>query len=431
LLFSTPFNAGRRLSQVRVRNLVAPGYGTSRVDGAMTAPLRLTLLLCLVQMLAMGGSLTFQALIPVFIDDWQLSNTEAAWIGGASYVGYALTAPVLVGLTDRIDARRIVVLACLLSGVAGLGFAVFAAGFWSAFCWRFLTGIGIAGSYMPGLKALTDRLPESESSGRPQAFYSATFSLASAASLLLAGLATAAVGWPLAFAATGIMALLAAALVVGLPAKQPFRSTGSASMASRVGDVLRDRPTMRYIAAYAAHAWEMFAFRTWIVTFLTFAAVETGTPGGAVLVSSVATVLILAGLPAGLVGNEFATRTNRRLGTAVLMLAAAGTGALLGLAAGQNFVLVATLALAYGTLLMTDNSAILVGTIQSTPAERRGAAIAVQTFLAAAMALISPLTVGAVLDAFGSGTTAWTLAFLAMATGPLVGAVTLWWPKRR
>ena len=396
----------------------------------MLSPLRLTLLLCLVQMLAMTGSLTFQALIPVFIAEWQLTNTQAAWIGGASYVGYALTAPVLVALTDRLDARRIVILACLLGGIGGLGFALFATGFWSAFCWRLLTGIAIAGSYMPGLKALTDRLPEAQISGRPQAFYSATFSLASATSLLMAGLLTTAIGWPAAFAATGISALLAAALMATLPARQPTQSHGSGNMATRIAAVLQDRPTMRYIAAYAAHSWEMFAFRTWIVAFLTFAALETGTSGGTVLVSAIATVLILAGLPAGLLGNELAARTDRRRGTAGLMLAAALMGVLVGLAAGQSFVLIAALALAYGALLMADNSAILVGTIQSTPAERRGAAIATQTFFAAFMALISPLAVGAVLDGFGSGTTAWTMAFLVMALGPLVGGITLLWPKR-
>ena len=393
-------------------------------------PLRLTLLLCLVQMLAMTGSLNFQALIPVFIAEWQLSNTQAAWIGGASYVGYALTAPVLVALTDRIDARRIVILACILGGIAGLGFAFFATGFWTAFFWRLLTGIAIAGSYMPGLKALTDRLPESEISGRPQAFYSATFSLASATSLFLAGLLTAAFRWPVAFAATGLSAFLAAALMLGLPAKQPIQSHGSGNMATRITAVLRDRPTMRYIAAYAAHAWEMFAFRTWIVAFLTFAAVETGTPGGTVLVSSIATVLILAGLPAGLLGNELAARTDRRRGTAALMLGAAVVGLLVGLAAGQSFVLIAALALVYGALLMADNSAILVGTIQSTPAERRGAAIATQTFCAAAMALVSPLAVGAVLDGLGNGTTGWTLAYMVMAMGPLLGAIVLLWPER-
>jgi MFS family permease len=387
-------------------------------------------MLCAVQMLAMTGSLTFQALIPVFIDAWGLSNTEAAWIGGASYVGYALTAPLLVAVTDRIDARRIVIGACLVGGVAGIGFALFAQGFWSAMLWRLLTGIAVAGSYMPGLKALTDRLPEGPVGGRPQAFYSATFSLASASSLFLAGLLTQTLGWAAAFALTGITALLGAALMATLPAKAPKPAPAAGGMATRIAAVLRDRPTMRFILAYAAHSWEMFAFRTWIVAFLTFVAANTATPGGPVLVGAIATVLVLAGLPAGLLGNELAERTDRRRGVAALMLAAAVMAVVTGLAAGQGFVLVAALALVYGALLMADNSAILVGTIQHTPAERRGAAIATQTFLAAFMALISPLAVGAVLDGFGSGAAAWTIAFLVMALGPAAGALVLLWRPR-
>jgi MFS family permease len=396
----------------------------------MSTQLRLTLMLCAVQMVAMTGSLSFQALIPVFIEAWQLSNTQAAWIGGASYVGYALTAPLLVAITDRVDARRIVVGACLVGGVAGLGFALFAHGFWSAMLWRFLTGIAIAGSYMPGLKALTDRLPEGPIGGRPQAFYSATFSLASATSLFLAGLLTQTVGWRAAFALTGVTAFLGAALMTTLPAKTPKPSPTAGGMTTRIAAVLRDRPTMRFIIAYAAHSWEMFAFRTWIVAFLTFAAFTTETPGGPVLVSGIATVLILAGLPAGLLGNELAERTDRRRSVACLMLAAALMAVVTGLAAGQAFIFVAALALVYGALLMADNSAILVGTIQNTPAERRGAAIATQTFLAAFTALVSPLAVGAVLDGFGSGATAWTMAFLVMALGPIAGATVLLWPKR-
>jgi MFS family permease len=201
-------------------------------------------------------------------------------------------------------------------------------------------------------------------------------------------------------------------------------------MATRIGAVLRDRPTMRFIVAYAAHSWEMFAFRTWIVAFLTFVAANTATPGGPVLVGGIATVLVLAGLPAGLLGNELAERTDRRRGVAGLMLAAAVMAVVTGLAADQGFVLVAALALVYGALLMADNSAILVGTIQHTPAERRGAAIATQTFLAAFMALVSPLAVGAVLDGFGSGAAAWTIAFLVMALGPAAGALVLLWRGR-
>jgi len=395
----------------------------------MMSPLRLTLLLCVVQLLVMTGSLTFQALIPVFILEWQLTNTQAAWIGGASYVGYALAAPTLVALTDRLDARRIVICACLLGGVGGLGFAFAADGFWSAMAWRFVTGIAVAGSYMPGLKALTDRLPEGPAGGRPQAFYSATFSLASATSLLAAGLLTQSLGWRTAFAVTGLTALLAAGLMLALPARQPAPSAGAGNMVTRIHAVLQDRPAMRYIAAYAAHSWEMFAFRTWIVAFLTFAAAASGV-GGAVVVSIIATILVLAGLPAGLLGNELAARTDRSRGVAALMLGAAFMAVATGLATSQSFLVVAVLAMVYGALLMADNSAILVGTIQSTPADRRGAAIAIQTFFAAVMALVSPLAVGGVLDAFGSGHLAWTMAFVVMALGPIVGATILLWNRR-
>jgi MFS family permease len=405
-------------------------YGTALCGLAMMARLRLTFLMCLVQLLAMTGSLTFQALIPTFIIEWGLSNAEAAWIGGASYLGYALAAPTLVALTDRTDARRIVMMACLLGGVAGLGFAVTATGFWSAAAWRFATGVAIAGSYMPGLKALTDRLPDEQRDGRPQALYSATFSLASASSLFLAGLLTAGFGWSAAFAATGISALIASGLIAIIPPRFPAGTSDARKITTRIGAVLRNRSAMRFILAYAGHSWEMFAFRTWLVAFLTFASASGGS-GGAVLISAIATVLVLAGLPAGVSGNELAERTERRRSIAGLMLAASIMAVITGIATEQCFVLIVVLTFIYGTLLMADNSAILVGTIQATPDDRRGAAIAIQTFLAALMALLSPLTVGIVLDGFGGTSLAWKLAFCVMALGPAVGAAALLWPIRR
>jgi MFS family permease len=405
-------------------------YATRWTHDAMTAPLPLTLLLCAVQMLAMTGSLTFQALIPVFIREWTLTNTEAAWIGGASYVGYAIAAPILVAATDRIDARSIVLSACLVGGIGGIGFALFAEGFWSAAGWRVLTGVAIAGSYMPGLKALTDRLPEGRPGGRFPALYAATFSLASATSLFLAGLLTSTFDWHAAFALTGLTAFTGAALVSLLPKRSPRPASTGGHALTRVGAVLRDRQTMRFILAYAGHSWEMFAFRTWIVAFLTFVAARSG-DGNLVLVGLAATALVVAGLPAGLLGNELAERAGRRRAVATLMLAAAAMAALMAFATDQGFVLVACLALVYGALVMADNSAILVGTIQSTPPERRGAAIAVQTFLAATMALLSPLAIGGVLDAFGADATAWGLAFGVMGLGAATGALAMLWPGER
>jgi hypothetical protein len=57
-----------------------------------------------------------------------------------------------------------------------LGFALTAEGFWSALLWRLLSGVGLAGTYMPGLKALVDRI-SAERQPRWISHYTASFSL--------------------------------------------------------------------------------------------------------------------------------------------------------------------------------------------------------------------------------------------------------------
>ena len=56
------------------------------------------------QLLAQIGAYTVPALLPVFIEAWSLSNTEAGWLTGVWAGAYVLAVPVLVSLTDRIDA---------------------------------------------------------------------------------------------------------------------------------------------------------------------------------------------------------------------------------------------------------------------------------------------------------------------------------------
>ena len=64
-------------------------------------------IMCLASVLTMLGVFTFPSLMPEFIATWQLSNTEAGWIAGILLGGYAISVPVLVSLTDRIDARLV------------------------------------------------------------------------------------------------------------------------------------------------------------------------------------------------------------------------------------------------------------------------------------------------------------------------------------
>jgi MFS family permease len=167
------------------------------------SPVRLVLLLCLAEILSMTGFATYPALLPVLRAEWGMSNSAAGLVSGSFFAGYMAAVPFLVGLTDRIDARRIYLLATALACVGSLAFAFFAQGLWTALLCQALVGAGLAGTYMPGLKVLTDNFHGPYQS-RGVAFYTASFGFGTTASLLLAGLLEPVAGWHWVFAAAAI-----------------------------------------------------------------------------------------------------------------------------------------------------------------------------------------------------------------------------------
>jgi MFS family permease len=113
-----------------------------------------------------------QSLMPL----WGLNATEAGVMASGLAVGYMLAVPVLTTLTDRIDARFILAAGSVLSGLATICFGIFVDGLLSATLIWAVAGVGFAGAYMPGLKALTDRLPAGDTS-RSVTLYTASFSV--------------------------------------------------------------------------------------------------------------------------------------------------------------------------------------------------------------------------------------------------------------
>ena len=159
----------------------------------------------------MTGFSVFPALLPGFINEWRLSNTEAGWINGILYGGYLLSVPVLASLTDRVPAKRVYFFSMGLSGLACIGFAILAEGFWTALLFRALIGVGLAGTYMPGLKILSDNI-EGPTQSRAIAFYTASFSIGAALSFLLSGEISDALDWRWAAAVSAAGPLLAMVL---------------------------------------------------------------------------------------------------------------------------------------------------------------------------------------------------------------------------
>lgn len=393
----------------------------------------LVALLCATQVLNMMDNATFPALIPVFQPLWGLSGAEAGWVSGIYYGGYAAAVPLLVTITDRFDARAVYLACCLLGAAAALGFAVFAEGLWTAMVFRALGGVSLAGTYMVGLKLLSDRLEERR---RPRAVavYTAFFGIGASVSVLVAGEVEALAGWPAAFVVGAISAAAAFVLVAAfVRARRPERPQHDARLFD-FRPVLRNRPALAYTLGYAAHIWELFGFRAWLVAFLVFVfAQQPALAAGAWTPTQVATVILLLGMPASILGNEVATAFGRRRVVSAVMLFSGGIALALGFLAGAPLWLLLPLLGVYGCLIMADSGALTAGTVIAAQPERRGATMALHSLLGFGSGFAAPLAFGVVLDLGGGNGSglAWGLAFALMGLGVLTGPLILTLMGRR
>lgn len=374
-------------------------------------------LLCIAEVVSMGPVFAFPALLPQFMDSFALTSVEAGWLTGITFAGYALAVPFLSALTDRHDARRVYVLGAVVAALAALAFAVVAQGFWSMLVLRALAGIGLAGTYMPGLKALVDRT-EGPEQPKWMSWYTASFSLGTGVSFLAAGLLAAWLGWAGCFAVLGTGAALAAAMARMLAPQPPAAATAGKVLDLR--PVLANRRVMAYVLGYFAHMWELFGLRSWMVAFMAFA-----TAGQVVLSpTGVAALSSLVAMAASIGGAALALRFDRARTCSVFALASAAMAVLVGQSTGWGWVAVA-LMLVYNALVQLDSAALTTGAVLAADPARRGASIAVHSLVGFVGGFLGPLAFGQVLDLAGGSAdpAAWGWAFAALgavaALGPL------------
>lgn len=386
------------------------------------SPVRVTALLCIAEILSMTSSVAYPALLPTLRDAWSISNSAAGLISGSYFAGYMVAVPILTSITDRIDARRVYLFATLLAAVGALGFGLFARGAASAVLFQVLAGAGLAGTYMPGLRILSDHI-EGRRRNRYIAFYTSSFGLGTSASLLLTGAVAAALGWQAAFMLLALGPALAGVLVILVLPPAPTRAVRRQPWLD-FRPVLRNGAATSYIVGYAAHCWELFGLRSWLVAFLAFSASLQATDASHVWSAAAAAAVInLLGPIASILGNELAGRGGRRRTIAHIMRGSALMALVVGFAAPLPWLVVFALVSVYFLLVMGDSAALTAGLIAAADPQRRGAAMALHSFMGFGAGFVAPLVFGVVLDSAGGGANpiAWGLAFVSLGLGAAVG----------
>ena len=391
----------------------------------MSAP-RLVALVCAAQVFVQIGAFFWPALLPGMIPLWGLTYSEAGWITAIFYAAYMVSVPVLVTLTDRVDAKHVYLfgVGCTVAGHVLFGLA--ADGFWSAMATRALTGIGWAGTYMTGLKLLADQV-DAKLMSRAVTGHAASIGISGALSFSCADLLADLGGWRFAFVAAGLSAGIAWSIVaLSVPRRerpQPTPADGQALYDFR--PVFRNRSAMAYALAYCVHTLEMNALRGWAVAFLAFVAASTGTSGTKLSPAFVVTALGLVGTVASVVGNEAAIRLGRRRLVSLAMLASMAVALGLGFVGSTSYAVATALLLLYGLVVWLDSSSLTAGAAGTAEPSRRGATLAVHSMLGYAGGFVGPLLVGWTLDlAGGPSRAAWGAAFAVIAFLMLVALAT-------
>jgi MFS family permease len=372
--------------------------------------------------LSMLGFSTYAALLPELRDAWALSNSQAGIIGGMFFAGYAGTVSFWTALTDRTDPRNVYLAGSLIAVVGGAGFGLAAEGFVSAVVFQIALGIGIAATYMPGLRLLSDRISGPYQS-RYIAFYTSFFGIGIALSLAIAGLLAPVLGWRAAFVLSAIGPLLSGVWVFLAISRTDRLKKAAFSLAvlfplAAWRKVLASRACAGYTYGYTVHCLELFGSRAWVVGFLVFSSTSSAFPWN---LAAIAAVVNLLSVPASILGNEIALKTGRSRWILVSMVASGSLGILLGLGAAWHWTLVLVLLLAYSIFIMADSGTLTAGLVAAAPAELRGAALGLYSLLGFGGGMLGPIVFGAALDAAGGAQShlAWVAAYAAIGAGCL------------
>ena len=359
-----------------------------------------------------------QYLIPL----WGMTNTQAGLLASAYAAGYMLAVPFLSSLTDRYDARRILLLGSLCSGLSTLAFALFATSWLTGvFIWG-LAGASFAGAYMPGLRALTDRLETADAS-RSITLYTASYSMGVGFSFLVSQLVADAYGWRWSFGITGLGPLIMAFVAWRMKPVLPIPKEGHLL---DVRPVLRNRPAMAYILSYGAHCFELYGFRTWLVAFWTFVISrhQGDSLPDAMTVSFLASLLAM---PASILGNELSLRFGRASAISWIQVISALTALSIGVLAGGSAWVILVLILVYAVTVLADSGSLTAGMMSYAQAQFKGLTLAMHSTVGFGLSALSGWMVGLALDSHG-GTQdpqAWLAAFGVLAAGVMLGPLAL------
>lgn len=349
---------------------------------------------------------------------WTLEPGQVAWLTTVVQVGFVVGTALaaVLNLADIWPSGRYFAASAFLAAGANAAL-LHAPSLGAALGLRFLTGLFLAGVYPPAMKMMATWFRSAR--GLAIGTVVGALTVGKAAPYLLKGLEGSAAADPV-ILGTSAGGLAAGVLILAAYRDGPYQFQRRPFEWSRVGRILRHRPTMLATGGYLGHMWELYA--GWLLVTPFFAAAlaarSAADPAGPAALWGFA--VIAAGGGGAVAAGILADRWGReRVANGAMALS--GLGSLtLGWLVGAPLWIVGPLALVWGATIVADSAQFSAVVTEVAPRDAVGTALTLQTMLGFALTGVSMQLGVAVVERAG-----WGAGLSLLALGPVAGIASM------
>ena len=365
--------------------------------------------------------MVYAACLPILLNKWDMSATQAGSISSAFMVGYAASLFAFSWLSDLFWAKRLFLLSAVLSASSALIFGFFAHSYLTGLLLYTFAATTQGGLYTPAIMLFSDRY-DSSRRGAAVGYLIASTSVGYAFSLAVSGICLNWGGYRTAFIVTGCLPLVG--LILSWYALKTTPNTiHPRSDRIHVTTILRrNRNARLLVAGYTFHCWELLGMWSWTPAFFAASVAISGdsfgeaAQFGAYLVASMHLIGALASTSMG--------RLADRLGRRVMLIRVAAIGTCISLVIGWlvtwPIALLVFMGLVYYFSAIGDSPVLSTALTEVVEPSYLGSILAVRSLLGFSTGGVAPIIFGAVLDIMnppGATPETWGWAFMILGLG--------------
>jgi MFS family permease len=402
----------------------------------MSDKTRWLLTLCLAQCFIMLVFINYSAILPLLVQEWGMNNTMAGSIFSVYQFGYIASGVILSALTDRLNTKRIFIASVLWSGTANLLFALYAHDYTSAMILRGITGIGMGGTYMPGLKLVAEKFASHER-GRAVGIYVGSLVLGASLSLAVTGAVASYAGWRIAFIVCSIGVFIGA--LISLPVFRGYRPVSHRDEGAGFRtEIVKNKPAFLMILGYGSHMWEMYGMRSWLAPFFAASLIGHGMARGVATgwAATAAALAIGIGAFSTAITGTLSDRLGRTKTITIVMCGSALLSFCFGWLINLSPVLTFAVGLVYGYIIVAESPVFSTGLTELVAPGYLGAAMGMQSLVGYSLGMISPTVFGWALDLCKGWhplpgiSVDWGIGFATAGAGALTGPLFMYLLRR-